>query len=85
MKVGKASGIDNVTKYEYETDLKENIENLVGRMKRVTTHIINTWVEKRKYYPCIIVIGSVYGIGTLCLPAIDDLDDGIKIGEGHRL
>ena len=34
MKAGKASGIDNVTKYEYEADLKENIEDLVGRMKR---------------------------------------------------
>ena len=34
MKAGRASGIDNVTKYEYEADLKENIEDLVGRMKR---------------------------------------------------
>ena len=34
MKAGKASGIDNVTKYEYEANLGENIEDLVGRMKR---------------------------------------------------
>ena len=29
MKSGKASGIDKVTKEEYETKLKENLENLV--------------------------------------------------------
>lgn len=33
MKSGKASGIDQVTKEEYETNLKENLENLVKRMK----------------------------------------------------
>lgn len=33
MKSGKASGIDSVTKEEYETNLNENLENLVKRMK----------------------------------------------------
>ena len=33
MKSGKASGIDKVTKEEYETNLKENLEDLVKRMK----------------------------------------------------
>lgn len=33
MKSGKASGIDKVTKEEYELKLEENIENLVKRMK----------------------------------------------------
>lgn len=33
IKSGKASGIDKVTKEEYGTNLKENLENLVKRMK----------------------------------------------------
>ena len=33
MKSGKASGIDKVTKEEYELKLEENLENLVKRMK----------------------------------------------------
>lgn len=33
MKRGKASGIDKVTKEEYETNLKGNLENLVKRMR----------------------------------------------------
>ena len=33
MKSGKASGIDKVTKEEYEQNLEENLENLVKRMK----------------------------------------------------
>lgn len=36
MKSGKASGIDRVTKEEYETNLDENLDNLVNRMKRGT-------------------------------------------------
>jgi group II intron reverse transcriptase/maturase len=30
----KATGVDNVTKAEYETNLKENLTNLVSRLKR---------------------------------------------------
>lgn len=33
-KKGKASGIDKVTKEEYEKNLEENIENLIDRMKK---------------------------------------------------
>lgn len=34
MKSGKASGIDRVTKEEYEAELETNLENLLDRMKR---------------------------------------------------
>jgi group II intron reverse transcriptase/maturase len=34
LKRGKAAGIDKVTIEEYESNLKSNLENLVGRMKR---------------------------------------------------
>ncbi len=36
MKSGKASGIDRVTKEEYEANLDANLENLLNRMKRGT-------------------------------------------------
>lgn len=32
----KQCGIDRMTKEEYEVNLEENIENLLGRMKRGT-------------------------------------------------
>lgn len=34
MKSGKASGIDKVTKEEYESELDANLDNLLDRMKR---------------------------------------------------
>jgi len=34
MEVGKASGVDEVTKAEYEKNLRNNVKVLVARMKR---------------------------------------------------
>lgn len=34
MKIGKATGVDGITKETYEANLEENVENLMGRLKQ---------------------------------------------------
>ena len=48
MDKNKASGIDKVTKEEYEQNLEENLENLVKRMKNGSYHPNPT---RRVYIP----------------------------------
>ena len=44
----KASGIDKVTKYEYEKDLESNLENLISRMNKFSYKPLQV---RRTYIP----------------------------------
>ena len=44
----KASGIDKVTKDEYEKDLESNLENLISRMKKFSYKPLQV---RRTYIP----------------------------------
>ena len=48
MKVGKASGIDKVTKEQYAENLEGNLENLIIRMKK---HSYRSQPVRRVYIP----------------------------------
>jgi len=60
----KASGIDNVTKAEYEKDLEKNLDNLLQRMKRMSYY---PQAVRRTYIPK--VGGKLRPLG---IPALED-------------
>lgn len=60
-KMGKASGIDGITKEEYEKNLEVNIENLLTRMKRFSYRprpVRKTYIPKSN--------GKLRGLGIPC-------------------
>ena len=60
-KMGKASGIDGITKEEYEKNLESNIENLLTRMKRFSYRprpVRKTYIPKSN--------GKLRGLGIPC-------------------
>lgn len=59
--MGKASGIDGITKEEYEKNLESNIENLLTRMKRFSYRprpVRKTYIPKSN--------GKLRGLGIPC-------------------
>ena len=62
---GKASGIDGVTKKEYGENLKENVKNLIDRMKRMS---YKPQVVRRTYIPK----AGGDGLRPLGIPSYED-------------